>query len=134
MTPIIYLTNTTPAAGLPSGATVPLGSVVRRQGCALSQSGNGIAVNASGYYDVKAAVTVTPSAADTVTVQLLYDGIPVPGAKASGAGTTTKTLAIPAVVRQVCCKAAGLITFAITTGLADTTVTIEDTAVVVQRV
>lgn len=87
----IYTANTTSAA-LGANSLLPLGNIVRRFGCALDLNGNGINIAEQGYYDVKASVTYTPTDAGVLTVQLMADGVAVPGAVASvtaAAATTT---------------------------------------------
>lgn len=106
----IYTANTT-SAELGSNSVIPLGSVIRRFGCALDLNGNGINIAETGYYDVKASVTYTPTDAGVLTVQLMADGVAVPGAVASvtSAAATTYNLSIVGMVRR-CCSSAGTLT------------------------
>lgn len=107
MANLIYTANTT-AQTVPVGETVNLGGIKRRTGCALSMSGDTIAMHKSGYYDVYVGITATPTVIGTVTATLYQDGVPVSGATASAtvaATETTVSLAFPAVVRLCgeCC-------------------------------
>ena len=64
-----------------AGNSLSLGSTIRRFGCSTTLSGNAIALNAPGYYDVDVSVTAIPTAAGTVSVTLFQDGVAVPGAR-----------------------------------------------------
>ena len=106
---LIYTANTT-AQTVPVGGSPNLGSVVRKTGGCYApiMSGETITTRKSGYYDVYAGITATPTAAGTVTATLYQDGVPVPGATASSTVASTDTavsLAFPAVVRLCgdCC-------------------------------
>ena len=106
----IYTANTT-AAVLGENSILPLGNIVRRFGCALDLNGNGINIAQPGYYDVKASVTYTPTVAGLLTVQLMADGVAVPGAVASvtAVAATTYNLGIVGMVKR-CCSSAGTLT------------------------
>lgn len=99
----IYTANTTSAA-LGANSLLPLGNIVRRFGCALDLNGNGISIYEQGCYDVKASVTYTPTDAGMLTVQLMADGVAVPGSVASTTAVagTTYNLSIVGKVRQSC--------------------------------
>lgn len=118
----LYTAETTEVAGIVNGSTLPLGSIVRRVGCNVDLSGNSILIKGTGYYAVVASFTMTPSADDTVTIQALQNGVPIPGAKAAFNGSTEKTVPIVFMVRQCCCDT-GAISFVVTTDIATTTVT-----------
>ena len=118
---LIYTAMQTPTAVAVSGI-IPLGTIVRRYGCNCNLNGNGIAINGQGYYDVDVSVEAVPDAAGTVTVQLLKDGIAVPGATAAAtvaAVANTVTLAFPATVRLGCCSTGSVLTLLLT-GAAST--------------
>ena len=85
----IYTVSTAVQAVV-AGNSLSLGSTIRRFGCSTTLSGNAIALNAPGYYDVDVSVTAIPTAAGTVSVTLFQDGVAVPGAVAS-ATTTAAT-------------------------------------------
>lgn len=128
----IYTVNNTPTAILAAG-TVPLGTVIRRFGCALQLSGDGITIGAPGYYDVDVNLTVQPTAAGPVTATLFKDGVAVPGAIATStaaAAGDSVNLNISALVRQAgCC--AGLSTLTVQLSAA---ATITNAAIVVEKV
>lgn len=118
---LIYTAMQTPTAVAVNGV-VPLGTIVRRYGCNCNLNGNGIAINGQGYYDVDVSVEAAPTAAGTVTVQLLKDGVAVPGATAAAtvaAAADTVTLAFPATVRLGCCSTGSVLTLLLT-GAAST--------------
>ena len=118
---LIYTAMPTPTAVAVNGI-IPLGTIVRRYGCNCNLNGNGIAINGQGYYDVDVSVEAVPDAAGTVTVQLLKDGVAVPGATAAAtvaAVANTVTLAFPATVRLGCCSTGSVLTLLLT-GAAST--------------
>nr|DAE35170.1 MAG TPA: hypothetical protein [Caudoviricetes sp.] len=127
----LYAAMQTPTAVAVDGV-IPLGSLIRRYGCDLSLNGNAVNITGAGYYDVDASVTVTPTAAGTVTITLYKDGVAVPGATASetAAANGTVDLNIPALVRQVCCAAGSALTLVLT-GVA---ATVNNVALRVQRI
>lgn len=97
----IYTVSTATQAVV-AGSTLSLGSTVRRFGCAATLAGNAIALNAPGYYNVDVTVTVAPTAAGTVTVTLLQDGVAVPGAVATvttNVALATSNLSISPIIR-----------------------------------
>ena len=118
---LIYTAMQTPTAVAVNGI-IPLGTIVRRYGCNCNLNGNGIAINGQGYYDVDVSVEAVPDAVGTVTVQLLKDGVAVPGATAAAtvaAVANTVTLAFPATVRLGCCSTGSVLTLLLT-GAAST--------------
>jgi hypothetical protein len=121
----------TPTAVAVDGV-IPLGSLIRRYGCDVALNGNAVNITGTGYYDVDASVTVTSTAAETVTITLYKDGVAVPGATASetAAANGTVDLNIPALVRQVCCAAGSALTLVLT-GVA---ATVNNVALRVQRI
>lgn len=133
----IYVENTSSfSAAFVAGSlvqTVPLGSTLRRFGNCIRQTGNGVRIG-DGYYEVVASVTVQGTTAGTYQVQLLNDGVAVPGAS----GTLTLTAAgfgvvsFPAIVRNCgqCCSST--LTLAIS-GAAATTANVVNVAMTVER-
>ena len=118
---LIYTAMQTPTAVAVNGV-IPLGTIVRRYGCNCNLNGHGIAINGQGYYDVDVSVEAVPDAAGTVTIQLLKDGVAVPGATAAAtvaAVANTVTLAFPATVRLGCCSTGSVLTLLLT-GAAST--------------
>jgi len=112
---IIYATNSNnQTVGI--GGIVSPGTVVRRYGCNCQLSGNGIVISGTGYYDISATVTLTPTAAGTVTASIYQDGVPLQGATASAtvaAVDTTVTLPVIGVARLMCCNSASNLTMVI---------------------
>ena len=129
---LIYTAMQTPTAVAVNGI-IPLGTIVRRYGCNCNLNGNGISINGSGYYDADVSVTAAPTAAGTVTVQLLKDGVAIPGATASATVATagdSVTLAFPASVRLGCCSTGSVLTLLLT-GVAST---VNNAAVRVEKI
>lgn len=131
----LFTANTNPQT-VAVGSTLALGSMVRRYGGNLNLNGNSIVINGcndAGYYDVKASITAAPTAAGTVTVALLRNGVPVPGATASAAVSTAGNpvnLSIVALVREFCCGDDSALTLVLTGAAA----TVSNVAVVAERV
>lgn len=102
----LYTANTT-SQTVAVGSTIALGTIIRRFGCGANLSGNAVSLTSQGYYDVDVSVTVVPTAADTVTVTLLQDGVAIPGATASAtvaAAATSVNLNISAIARLAGCN------------------------------
>lgn len=55
-----------------------LGSVCYNSGCSLCANANGISIKSSGLYTASGSVTITPTAAGTVTVSLALNGVTLP--------------------------------------------------------
>lgn len=128
----IYTVNTGTQT-VQAGGAIDLGSIIRRFGCALSLSGNGVALMAPGYYRVGISLTVAPAAAGAVTATLLQDGVAVAGAAASetaAAAGDEVALPITALVRVPCNAGGSTLTILLTGGAAD----IENAAVVVEKI
>lgn len=128
----IYTANTASTAVAVNGV-VPLGSVIRRFGCAVSSSGNAINLNERGYYNIDISATFTASAAGNVTLTVFQNGVAIPGATATTTITTDATqvasLSIPAVARVLdSCS-----TSAITVVLTGTAATFSNVAAVVNK-
>ena len=128
----IYAVYTTTDTAVAVGGTLPLSTIVRRYGCAVNLTGNSIRLAESGYYDVKATVTLKATAATSpYTVTLYQDGVPVNGATASGVAAAVGdliTLPVAALVRTQC--APSLLTLVVGGTAAETA----NTAIVVEKV
>lgn len=101
----IYVASTSPAT-VTSGGTIPLGSVIRRFGSAISLNGNAITCSDRGYYDVDVSITANPVTAGTVAATLYNNGVAVPGATAASSVSTAgnpTALPINALIRVPCC-------------------------------
>ena len=104
-----------------NGIIIP-GSVVRRYGCNLALSGNGIEVAGEGYYTIEAAVTVAPTAAGAITVALNADGVQVPGAIGQdyqATATQPRTVPIIGTIRKRCCDGASTLTLVLIAGAGE---------------
>ena len=106
----IYTANNT-AQAVGANSALPLGSIIRRFGCSVDLNGNGVNIREQGYYNVDGSITYTPTDAGLLTVQLMADGVAVPGASASvtAVAATTYNLSIVGMVRR-CCSAPGTLT------------------------
>ena len=85
---------------------IPFGSIIRRFGKYLNSDGGSILCYDSGYFDINASITLSPVAADPITVQLYQDGVAIPGAFATAtpvAAGDPVTLPIKALVRNCGC-------------------------------
>lgn len=97
---------------------IGLGTTTNRYGCGLQQNGNGIQITGTNYFEIKANVIVSPTAAGNVSIVMQKNGAAVPGAIATatvaGAGDAV-TLPIDFIIRRPCscCNDADIITFAI---------------------
>lgn len=103
---MLYCINNT-SVTIPENSSIPLGMTIRRFGSNIRTDGFGILVQGSGYYGVDASFSITPAAADTITIQLYQDGVAVPGALAIAtvaAVDTTINLSFPAVIRLMGCS------------------------------
>ena len=131
----IYTANTTQVTALPSGSTIPLGTIVRRFGCNINLGGNGIMLKGQGYYDIKANVVFTPTSttAEVYTIDILKDGVPIEGARSSINASTRVTLPAHALVRLGCCDTTSVVTIAITATTSTNTVTLNDASVIVEK-
>lgn len=134
----LYTVN---AAGtqLVPNAQVPFGSAIRRFGRNINLDGDSISVRGSGYYKVDCSITVEPSAAGNITVQLFNDGIAVPGASArttAGAADDPVNLNLVALVRNQCCDSSDVLAVRIgdVDAAADTTYTVTNMACVVTKI
>lgn len=130
----MIFTNNGTAVTLASGSIIPLGSVSRKFGCNLALLGNNIIINGKGYYDVKATITFTPSAADTYTVQLFKGGVAVQGATAVITTDETTTIPLIGVVRSACCDVDSKLEFRITSLLGTTTADVTNFSVIVEKI
>lgn len=110
---------------LAENSVIGLGTVIRRYGCNLRLSGNGIEVNGEGYYKIDCNVTAAPTAAGNVTVALYDNGVQVPGAIATATTTAADqsvTLPIETTIRQGCrCEGADNLVVMLTEGAGDVT-------------
>lgn len=116
---------------------IPLGPVIRRYGCNINMSGNGILLDGDGYYFVDTSVTATAAAAGNYTVTLYQDGVAVPGATqtVTAAAAGTFAINIPALLRLKCCGASATLVLVLsTTATLPATVTVNNVGAVVLKV
>lgn len=127
----LYTALQTPTAVAVDGV-IPLGSIIRRYGCDANLNGNAVNLSGAGYYDVDASITVSPTAAGTVTATLVKDGVAIPGATASAdaASGAPTVLSFPALVRQACCASGSALTLV----LSGVAATVNNVALRVQRI
>jgi hypothetical protein len=100
----IYAVNTASTA-ISEGGTYSPTTVVRRFGQCCQLESNAITLNGCGYYDVAASVTLTGSAAGTVTMTVYQNGTDVTGMNATqsvGASGDVITLGVSGIVRNYC--------------------------------
>lgn len=97
----IYTANGN-AGTIAIGGIVPVGNIVRRFGCGVDISGNGIETKGSGYYKTTASISFNGTGAGTATIQLYKDGVPVPGALAirTVAANTAYTIDLVGMTRN----------------------------------
>lgn len=128
----IYAVNTTEGTSVAIGGTLPLGNIIRRYGQSINLGGNGLSLTGGGYYDVDANVTVTATAAGSVSAALYLNGVEVPGAisTVTAAADDIVTLPVSALVRLNGCNAEGALTLVI----GGQAVTTYNTAVVVEKI
>lgn len=81
---------------------VPLGSIVRRYGCALTGNDNAVTITECGYYQIDFNITYTGTAG-TSTFEIQQNGVTVKGATASQtigtADTEIHSATISAMIR-----------------------------------
>lgn len=127
----IYTAMTAPTS-VAIGSTVPLGTTIRRFGCNIAQDGNAITIKGKGYFLVTASITAAPDAVGTVIVSMSKDGVPVPGATASGSVSTAANpaaLPITTIVRNACDCDSSALSFT----LDGTASTVQNVAVMVVK-
>ena len=82
-------------------SVVDLGTTVRRYGCNLRLSGNGVEASSEGYYKVDCNVSIAPTVAGPVTVALYDNGVQIPGAIAYGnVATAGNVITLPLSIYQ----------------------------------
>ena len=91
----LYTVNTN--YSVVEGADVPFGNIVRRYGRNCQLNGGGISLIGGGYYDIESTFTFTPTGAGDVTVQFYQDGLGIPGAVATFAGTAGSAVTVPII-------------------------------------
>lgn len=121
----IYTTNQSVQAVAINGVITP-GTVIRRFGCNIALSGNGLRVEGEGYYKFDTSITLAPTAAGDVTVTAYKDGVAISGAIASGTAAVADdivNLGLDFIIREgcPCCDGGSNITFVLTGTAANVT-------------
>lgn len=93
----------------------PFGAIIRRYGCNCQLDGAGINLIGTGYYDLEASLSFTPTVTGPVTIQFYQDGVAIPGALATGQGTAAEPLALPvaSTIRNCGCGCNSSLTYTI---------------------
>ena len=130
---IYTVNNTNISVTVPTNSTtqIPFGSVIRRFGQNVGLDGDSIICCGSGYFDVEASLTVSPTAIGSITAQLYQDGVAVPGAfatEAVSAANTPVALPITALVRNCGCNCSSTLTIRV-----DASCTLNNLATVVEK-
>lgn len=134
----LYAANTA-SQTLEVGATINMGSAVRRFGCVKNTSTPFANVNSTtttltscgrcpAYFDVAANFVVTPTAAGTVTITAFQDGVAIPGAVGTAtvaAAATTVTIPVIFGVRLNAGTASSSITYVMTGAASTISITAE---------
>lgn len=126
---IAYTVLNTPT-DVEAGGIVPVGTLARRYGNAIRVDGNAITLTEAGWYTIAVNMTAQPTAATTITLNVLENGAPL-----YGANTTTTTfvaaenapLVIPAAVVRVFCRCCKTLTITLSeaASVVNSTITVE---------
>ena len=130
----IYMANTS-TQGVSVNGIIDLGTIIRRFGPNVNLAGTGIQVDGPGYYSIDASFTVAPTAAGSVTITALKDGVAIPGGVATATAAASEdslNLSISSLVREFCecCGGPSTITFVLT----GTAAVISNVAVIIEKI
>ena len=110
---LFFKVTTTPATIL-AGGILPLTTIARRRGRLITSENDSISLNAPGYYKVTVTVTASGSEAGDIVLNVLKNGIEIPGLTASETITTAttelRTLTISGTVRVLCGEGSAVLT------------------------
>lgn len=110
---LIFKVTTTPATIL-AGGILPLTTIARRRGRLITSETDSISLNTPGYYKVTVTVTASGSEAGDIVLNVLKNGIEIPGLTASETITTAttelRTLTISGTVRVLCGEGSAVLT------------------------
>ena len=116
---LIQTTNQS-SQSVATNSIISLGTTLRRYGCNIRLSGNGIEVEGEGYYKIDANVSLAPTAIGNVTVAMYQDGVQIPGAIAYDSVSTANNpvnLGIVGTIRKGCgCEGASNLTLVLVDG------------------
>ncbi|MCQ2509938.1 MAG: hypothetical protein MJ116_05685 [Lachnospiraceae bacterium] len=126
----LYAANVTEQT-IDTGGIVNFGNPIRRFGQNISVIGGNVILSGQGYYEIATNITFSPNGAGPVTVTILADGVPVPGAvfERTTANGLIYSGEIPAIIRVQCCKPV-----TITVEMAGATNTVTNAAIVVEKI
>lgn len=101
----IMVINTTSGSNIAVDSVYPITQIARRTGQGIDGNNEGIVITEPGWYALDADITVTATAAGTLTAGLYANGVQIPGAIASQtvAENDVVTLPIKSIVRVTCC-------------------------------
>lgn len=119
----ITLINANAQTVTAAATTLAPGTSVFTSGCSLALGGNGIAIQSSGLYRAEGHVTITPSAAGTITLALYLNGVLLPSSVRQNtvAADTVYTIDTDAAIFEggACCMLKPQITLVVS-GVAGT--------------
>lgn len=92
------------SATMTAAGIVPVGSVIRRFGCAIRTDGNSVFLGEPGYYQVSAAANLIPTATGNVSMTINENGSTLATATAEGTASEAMQLILPAAVSRVYCS------------------------------
>ena len=124
MASVLFLVSNTTQSVAVDGL-VNLGTTIHKNcGSQARQSGNGIAITGTGYFNIEVNAIVSAPATGNVTLQLYKDGLPISGAIATETiGTATTELHSMSfnteILRGCACNSLSSITI-VNTGIAST--------------
>ncbi len=128
---LIFTANSSEQSVL-DGGVINLGNIQRRYGNNCQLSGTGILITGTGYYDISATFSVTPTAAGTVTITAYNGDVPVNGINSTAtvsATDITTPMSVTGIVRLFCADDTGMITFKV----SGVDVDISNAAVIVKK-
>ena len=101
----IHVANETPITVTTTAGTyvqVPFGNAVRKFGPALETDGTGILCFCGGYFDTKATIEFTPTAAGPIHFQIRQNNVPVQGMTVgvTGAAATMDSVTLVGMPRN----------------------------------
>lgn len=127
----LYAANTANQA-LTANSTINFGTIVRRFEKSMNVSGGNLVIKGAGLYDIDTNISFIAGGTGTnvITVYLLKDGIPIPGAMARLSATSGNnyTICIPTMVKLSCCCESAI------TAVINADATIVNAAIVAEKI
>lgn len=126
----LYAANTAEQT-IATGGFVNFGTPIRRFGQNINIAGGAVILSGQGYYEIATNITFSPNGAGPVTVTILKDGVPIPGAvfQRTTANGLIYSGEIPVIVRIQCCKES-----VISVEMTGATNTVTNAAIVVEKI